>query len=104
MAATSPRHLPGDRYLNAQNSYNSSENTSHLRALEDLTLKALKEKTEPHDDYRQIASLSRKSRHAMLYAIREELGLSDNISLGKGYFDPFAETELKGKKEYLVPP
>jgi hypothetical protein len=75
-----------------------------LGALEDLTLQALEEKTEPNDDYGQIASLSRKSRHAMLYAIREQLGLSDSISLGKGYFDPFAGTELEGRDEYLVPP
>jgi hypothetical protein len=29
-AATSPRHQPGNRYLNAHNAYNSSENTDHL--------------------------------------------------------------------------
>jgi len=30
-AATGPGQLPGNRYLNAQNTYNSSENTGHLR-------------------------------------------------------------------------
>ena len=30
MAATSSRHLPGNRYLNPQNPYNSSQNTGHL--------------------------------------------------------------------------